>query len=152
MEYVQFLCKAALPQSPQEIAKEILDLSNWVNFKGYGPLPGIASAKFEVQTPEIVGTRIRVHNTDGSQHIEEIVEWNPESTLALRMQEFSPPLSKLATHIDETWEFETLENGTHVKRRFQMHARNAVTIPILWLMSMFLERAVDKHLKQLANR
>ncbi len=152
MKYIQFQCKATLPQSPHEIAKEILDLSNWADFKGYGPMPGIASAQFEVQTPEIVGTRIRVHNTDGSQHIEEIVEWNPESNLALRMQEFSPPLSKLATHIDETWGFDSLENGTHVKRRFLMHARNAVTIPILWLISKFLKRAVDKHLKQLGNR
>lgn len=43
----------------------------------YGPLPGIREAEFEAKTAEIVGTRIRVTNRDGSTHVEEIVEWEP---------------------------------------------------------------------------
>ena len=69
-------------------------------------LPGIKAAEFEARTPEVVGTRIRVTNTDGSSHVEEIVEWEPDRRLRLRMGEFSPPLSRLATGFDETWEFE----------------------------------------------
>ena len=45
----------------------------------------------------MVGTRIRVTNTDGSTHVEEIVEWEPARRIRLRIGGFSPPLSRLAT-------------------------------------------------------
>jgi hypothetical protein len=43
---------------PEDISRQILDITNWFDFKGYGPLPGIRAAGFEVRTPEIVGSRI----------------------------------------------------------------------------------------------
>ena len=86
--------------------QQILDLGLWPSFQGYGPLPGIRAAEYEARTPEVVGTRIRVTDTDGSSHVEEIVEWEPDRRIRLRMGEFSPPLSHLATGFDETFEFE----------------------------------------------
>jgi hypothetical protein len=146
---ITFNCKATLAITPDEIAKQILDTSNWTDFKGYGPLPGIKSAEFEVKTPEIVGSRIRVHNTDGSTHVEEITEWFPDRRVALRMHEFSVPLSWLATGIDETWEFERDSATTNVVRSFQLHARSVLTCPLLWLISKILKRAIDRHLSQM---
>jgi hypothetical protein len=95
------LPSAALPLAPEDIARQILDLANWTDFKGYGVLPGIRAAAFEVRTPVVVGTRIRVTNTDGSGHVEEIAEWEPARRLRLDMKEFSPPLSRLATGFEE---------------------------------------------------
>lgn len=149
MNPVTFNCKATLPLAPTEITEQILDTSNWPDFKGYGPLPGIKSAEFEVKTPEFVGSRIRVHNTDGSSHVEEITEWLPESRVALRMQEFSAPLSWFATGIDETWMFERVGNATKVIRSFQLHTRSVLTRPLLWLISKVLKRAIDRHLSQM---
>jgi hypothetical protein len=151
MKPISFSCKATLSFAPSEIAAQILDVSNWTDFRGYGPLPGIKSAEFESRTPEAVGSRIRVQNTDGSTHVEEITEWLPESRLALRMQEFSAPLSRLATGIDETWEFERTNGGTKVVRSFQMHARSALTRPLLWLISKLLQRAIARHLRQISD-
>ena len=54
----------------------------------------------------IVGTRIRVTNRDGSTHVEEIVVWQPDQKIELQMSEFSAPLSHLATSIDERWMFD----------------------------------------------
>ena len=75
MNPVCFPCETTLPLRPNEIAEQVLDITNWPDFEGYGPLPGNTSAEFEVRTPEFVGSRIRVENTDGSSHVEEIVEW-----------------------------------------------------------------------------
>jgi len=88
--------------APEGIARRILDLSNWIDFKGFGPIPGIRLAKFEVRTPDIVGSLIRVTNTDGSKHVEEIIEWQHDHRLRPLMKDFSTPLSRLAREFEET--------------------------------------------------
>jgi hypothetical protein len=61
----------------------ILDVARWPDFGGCWPIPGITAAEFEVRTPGMAGSRIRVTNTDESSHIEEIVEWQPDHRLQL---------------------------------------------------------------------
>ncbi|MHB0960741.1 MAG: SRPBCC family protein [Pirellulaceae bacterium] len=107
MKPLTFACEETLLLAPEDIARQILDLAKWPEFQGYGPIPGIKVAEFEIETPGIVGTRIWVTNTDGSTHVEEIVEWEPGRRLRLHMQEFSAPLSRLATRFIETWDFPT---------------------------------------------
>jgi uncharacterized membrane protein len=148
-EPICFNCEATLSQTPEEIASQILDLSKWSEFNGYGPLPGIKRAEFETKTAEVVGTRIRVTNRDGSTHVEEIVEWQPTRRLRLHMSEFSPPVSRLATAFDETWEFERHGDRTQVIRFFKMHPKSSFTKPLLWLISLLLKRAIARHLKQM---
>ena len=97
MNPITFSCDETLPLSPEDISRQILDLTKWPDFHGFGPLPGIKVAVFEVQTPGVVGTRFHVTNLDGSSYVEEIVEWQPNHRLRLQMKEFSPPLSRLAT-------------------------------------------------------
>ena len=149
MRPITFRCTDTLPLSPEEIAAQILDLANWTSFTGYGVLPGIKTAEFEVRTPDVVGTRIRVTNTDRSSHVEEIVEWQPDRRVRLDMKDFSRPLSRLASGFVETWEFERLDTGTRVMRSFELQARSALTRPVLWLIALLLKRAVARHLRQM---
>jgi hypothetical protein len=148
---IEFCCTAVISQTPQEIAALILDVEAWTSFRGYGPIPAIQRAEFLVRTAEAVGSRIQVHNTDGSKHVEEIVAWDPERSWQLVMQEFSPPLSRLAAKIEERWELEPSATGTRVARRFRMFARSGwsrlALIPISW----FLRRAIARHLEQMAR-
>jgi len=146
---ITFNCHATLPLKPEEIASQILDLSKWPEFNGYGPLPGIKRAEFETKTSEIVGSRIRVTNRDGSTHVEEIVEWQPTRRLRLHMQDFSPPVSLLATSFDETWDFERDGDQTKVIRSFEIDPKSALTRPLLWLISFLLKRAISRHLQQI---
>ncbi len=149
MKPIKFSCTAMLPLAPEDIARQILDLGNWTDFKGYGILPGIKAAEFEVRTPGVVGSRIRVTNTDGSCHLEEIVEWQPQHRLRLRMRDFSAPLSRLATGFEESWEFDRLDGATRVTRSFELHAKSALTRPFLWLISFCLKRAIARHLQEM---
>lgn len=149
---IRFACAAILGRPPAEIAGQILDLERWPEFTGFGPLPGIKSANIEVRTHDVVGTRIRVLNTDGSSHVEEIIEWEPTRLLRLQFYEFSPPLSRLATSFDETWEFEQDASQTCVVRSFAIHPKSALTRPFLWFISRLLQRAIARHLRQLQDR
>ena len=84
MKPITFSCTETLPLAPGDIAGQILDLDKWTAFTGYGVLPGIKAAVFAVRTPGVVGTRIRVTNTDGSSHVEEVVEWHLDRLPAAR--------------------------------------------------------------------
>jgi hypothetical protein len=149
MTPITFTCEAALPLVPEEIARQILDLTKWPDFHGYGLIPGIKIAEFEVQTPCVVGTRIRVTNLDGSSHVEEIVEWQPDQRVRLEMMRFSPPLSRLASGFEETWEFQRTKNGTHVTRSFRLHAKSFLARLLLWVISFLLKRAIARHLEEM---
>jgi hypothetical protein len=149
MKPITFTCEETLPLTLEDIAGQILDLTKWPDFHGYGPIPGIKGAQFDVQTPGIVGSRIRVTNRDGSSHVEEIVEWQPDHRIRLQMKEFSPPLSRLATGFEETWEFQVTDNETHVTRSFHLHAKTFLARLLLQVISFFLKRAIDRHLREM---
>jgi hypothetical protein len=149
MKPIAFTCAETVPLAPEAIARQILDLTKWPEFNGYGPVPGIKVAEFDFQSPCILGSRIRVTNRDGSCHIEEIAEWKPDRVIRLQMKEFSSPLSRLATYFEETWEFKRTGNETHVTRRFQLHAKSVLARLISWLISFFLKRAIVRHLREM---
>jgi hypothetical protein len=149
MKPITFACKKTLPLAPEEIANQILDVAKWPDFRGYGPIPGIKIAEFEIRTEIIVGSRIRVTNLDGSTHVEEIVEWQSDQRLQLQMKDFSPPLSRLANDFIETWELQRVGNDTEVLRSFEMNAKSIAAWPVLWLISFVLKRAIDRHLFQM---
>lgn len=136
--------------TPQTICAGILEMERWPEFKGYGFLPGIKQAYFEVQTPAVVGSRIRVHNLDGSSHVEEIVEWEPARTVALKFQDFSPPVSQLASHFIETWHFTLTPTETQITRAMSFYPKNWLGKIMLTLVAPLMQRAFEQHLKQLA--
>ena len=148
---ITFSCEDAVGMPPEQIAEQILDISRWSDFRGYGVLPGIKAAEIVIRTPEIVGSRIRVTNTDGSSHVEEIVEWKPHQRIRLHMREFSGPLSHLATGFDETWEFHRISRGSRVVRSFELHPSCNAARPLLWLVSILLKRAIAQHLRQIRD-
>lgn len=152
MKPISFVCTGTLSMTPDEIVNQILDVTKWPDFQGYGPIPGIKAASFEIRTANIVGSRIKVTNLDDSTHVEEIVEWQPDRRLQLRMGEFSTPLCRLASHFVETWEFEPHGTQTQVTRSFEMNAKSMFTWPVLWLISFVLKRAIDRHLLQINRK
>lgn len=151
MPPITFTAQAHLRASPIQVADAILDLSNWPDFTGYGPLPGIESAEFIDRTPEVLGSRIQVKNTDGSTHVEEIVEWEPNRRLSMTLSEFSPPLSYLASSFDEVWAFHRQEEQTFVTRSFYLHPKNTPARIVLWFISFLLKRAIELHLRRLQD-
>lgn len=152
MKPVTFTCRETLALAPEAIAAQILDVANWPTFEGYGPLPGVRSAEFEVETAEVVGSRVRVVNTDGSTHVEDVVEWQTDRRLVLRMSEFSPPLSRLTDRFEEVWAFERDGERTNVTRTFSLRPKSAVARLPLLLISLLLRRAVERHLRRMREQ
>lgn len=150
MRPITFARRAVIPYSASEIAAAIADPSLWSQFKGYGPLPGIESAVYEKRTDDMAGSIIRVRNTDGSAHVEEILVWEPERQVVMKLHEFTPPLARLADRFIEEWTFEPDGRATHVTRRLELYPTGAAARPVLWLISLLFRRAVAHHLEQMA--
>lgn len=132
--------------TPQAICAGILEMERWPEFKGYGFLPGIKQAYFEVQTPTVVGSRIRVHNLDGSSHVEAIVKWEVNHQVTLQFESFSPPLNGLATHFVENWHFRPTANGTQVTRTMALYPKNLMGGLMLRLIAPLMKEAFEQHL------
>jgi hypothetical protein len=138
-------------QSSQEICSQLLDLERWSEFKGYFILPGIKSASFEKNPPDILGSRIKVQNDDGSSHVEEIIEWDVTRKVSLRFQEFDSPLKQLATHFIETWTFCPAKNGTETSRSMAMYPKDVLGWFMLLPISRLVKKAFEKNSAQLGS-
>lgn len=151
MKPISFSCHKIISASPQSISANIANTDKWKEFEGYAILPKIKEATYEKRTDQMVGSRIRVINSDGSTHVEEIFKWEPGRAISMKLAEFSAPLNGIASHFIEEWTFEPTENGTSVTRSFQLFAARWYTRPSLWIISLFFRRAIDLHLDQMAK-
>jgi hypothetical protein len=149
MKPIRFAVEETLASDPARVVAQILDLASWPKFRGFGPIPGIQAAEFIVRRPDVVGTRIRVVSLDGSSHIEEIVEFERDRQLRLRMHDFSLPVSRVALQFHETWEFVPSEGQTKVTRSFELYPRSNWARPMLWIISLFLRRAIRRNLREM---
>lgn len=144
---IEIKVTALTGKTPQELQADFLDAARWSEFTGYLLLPGIRRAEFEFKTPQVVGSRIRVQNTDGSRHVEEITVWEADR-IEVRFQGFQPPLANLSTHFIETWEFCPSADRTRVTRAMQMFPKSGLARIALLPIAYMMKKAFTKQLRE----
>lgn len=153
MRPIEFEISKIFPESSTEICEKITDADNWSDFDGYGMLPGIEKATYEKRTDDIIGSRIHVKNSDGSEHTEEILEWESGKRIVMKLHEFPTTLSFIATHFIEEWNFKKLnESETLVSRKFQLFPTSFLTRAILSQISSLMKKATEKHLDEMQKQ
>ena len=149
MKPIEIQTYSLIKKSPQEICSYILDTNHWSKFEGYFFLPGIEKAEFEKRTEKIIGSSIKVHNRDGSSHVEEIIAWDVNRKVVLKFQEFNSPLKNFTTHFIEEWRFTVSGRETEIKRSMKMYPINLLGWIILKPISKLMKKALEKNLIQL---
>ena len=142
---IEFSIVVKTDRPGSEIFNAIFDISNWNSFVGWGPIPGIKKVEFTQSDDSRVGSLFQVENTDGSTHHETVVEYIPDQKLVMKMDHFSAPLNKLASHFIEKWEFD----GTCLSRSFELHPKNKIGSLLLRPVGMMLKRAIVIHTKDI---
>lgn len=137
--------------SPAAVFEAFFCLDNWGSFKGYGPIPGIKSVELVKETDSKVGTIFRVSNSDGSSHEETVVEYEMERLLVLKMDSFTSPLNKIASHFMERWHVQSRGGKYYIERSFELYPKNMFGKIVLRIVSLFLRRAIENHTKDFAT-
>lgn len=146
-----FTTRSTLRCPPADVFALVVDLSRWSLFRGAGPVPGIVRAQTEDGAPLGLGSRVRVTNTDGSVHHEVVVGFEPGRAYRVRM-ELTPPASRVLASIEEDLALTPTEDGgTSLVRTFVLKPTSALSSPVAWVASRFLERAVRAHDAEVAR-
>lgn len=147
---VTFTVNAKTTLSPDYLVEQILNVSNWADFSGWGPIPGIREATIIERTEAGTGTRFAVTNVDGSTHEETIIEYVPSQRIVMKIENFSAPLNKFAKFFIETWNFDRQGGQTCIERQFELHPKNPIANIFLKLLGFGLKKAIEAHTAAIA--
>jgi hypothetical protein len=142
---ISFTVEVKYFQEPQYIFDSFLQIEKWNDFKGFGIIPGIKTANFIIKTDSIKGTIIQVKNSDGSSHKEEILAFEKDTYLKIKMYDFSKPLSYFASFFIEEWALKKIEDGYKVERSMTLLSKGMISKFILKVISRSLKKAIQVH-------
>jgi hypothetical protein len=142
---ISFTVEVKYFQEPQYIFDSFLQIEKWNDFKGFGIIPGIKTANFIIKTDSIKGTIIQVKNSDGSSHKEEILAFEKDTYLKIKMYDFSRPLSYFASFFIEEWALKKIEDGYKVERSMTLLSKGMISKFILKVISRSLKKAIQVH-------
>lgn len=146
MSPITFSIDEMVSASPDDIARQFLDLDRWRAFQGFGSIPAISNARFETKKENLVGATIRITNSDGSSNLATISEWQPDTRVSLKMTDFIGPLVDLVTSIEQILEFEADDRGTtKVTRYVHIHPKSEEAITALHDIALDLKKAILIH-------
>src|SRR5687768_14323373 len=101
--------------SPEKVWQRFADITSMKSFVGYGPIPGIASARW-IQGEGSAGSVREVTNTDGSRHHEEVVAYEPHRRMEDRIFGMTSPFRFLVREARDTFELTPEGTGTRLVR------------------------------------
>ena len=116
MDPTTFYAEETYRSPPHVISERLLDPRRTRRFGRQMAAPGVATAEYEQRTANVVGTRIRVTRKDGSSYVEEIIEWEPETHVAMEVKDFSASMASAGYRFKESWDFERIGDKTKVCR------------------------------------
>jgi len=145
---------ASFQASPEAVWATLANLDNMALFSGYGPIPGIAEARWIEGDSFRAGAVREIRNRDGSVHREDIAAAVAPSLLEDRIHGFTSPLRFLVREARDRFVLVADEqgNGTRLDRTFTLELRSALVAPLAALLLPLLRRAIRRHHANLAVR
>lgn len=133
-----------LPAPPADAWAHMTDIASLTDFVGYGPIPGIASARW-IQGTGAKGSIREVTNTDGSRHREEVIDVQQLRRLEDRIYDVSSPFRFLVREARDIFELSESPRGTRLVRTFRFELRSRAAWPIAKAVAVLFRRAVRRH-------
>ena len=93
-----------------------------------------------------MGSIIKVINSDGSRHIEEIIHWDVDKKIEIQFYDFHSPLQYFASHFIETWEFNKVGDVTDMTRTMTMYPKGLLGWIFLKPLSLLMKKSFENNL------
>jgi len=149
---VSFTVRHFFPVDRERLFDFTNNASNFVSFVGFGPVPGIRQASYETPGQPRLGSRRRILKTDGTEHLEEIVAFDPPLRHVSRVTGLSPPFSWLVLSGEDDWKFEESSGGTVVERTFAFELTSPLAAMAAFpLLHLFMRPAVRRDFRNIAK-
>jgi hypothetical protein len=125
--------RAAAPRA--QVFARILDADTRQLFTGYGPVASVTALAAASGPWDAPGRTRRVHMSDGSTHVEELLYVDPPRGFGFELREASGPLGWLTHGAHRHWRFDELDPATtRIHWRYVFRARDSVPYPVGWLL------------------
>jgi hypothetical protein len=129
----------------------LTDIESMGSFAGYGPIPGIARARWIEGNSYREGAVREVENRDGSRHREDIMAARAPDLLEDRIYGFTSPLRFVVREAHERFELEATAEGTALRRTLALELLSPLCYPLATLLVPLLRRAIRRHHAALAQ-
>lgn len=137
--------------SPAKTWEAFASIEAMSTFVGYGPIPGIASARW-IEGEGGTGSVREVTNTDGSRHREEVIAFTPHQRMEDRIYGMTSPFRFLVREARDTFELSPDGEGTRLVRTFRFTLRSVLWWPVAVLALALFRRAMRRHHAAVAAR
>lgn len=138
------------PAQAYALATDAASFSRY--FKGCGPVPAVKKVEWE-SAAQGVGARRRVHNSDGSVIIEEVLELSAPTRHRYRLVSgFKPPFSWMVKWAEGDWHFTPEGAGARIDWNYYFELRSAAMLPlVLPIAKIFFRQAMQNCLEAMVN-
>jgi uncharacterized protein YndB with AHSA1/START domain len=146
------LTRTALFTAPPERVWELLtDMSLMALFNGWGPIPGIADAKW-VEGDGHPGSIRVVSNRDGTKHREEVMARERPTRIEDRIFALESPLRFMVHDVRDTFLLAAEGQGTRLRRTFTFELSSTFWWPMAMVIRLAMGLAVSRHHAEIASR
>jgi hypothetical protein len=116
----------------------------------YGPIPPIKEVRDQTGEWDAPGqTRVVMLTGGGSMH-EELTSLDPPHSFGYALTQIAGPLGLLVGRADGKWSFAASGSATRVTWRWNIHARSALTAPLLPVLGLLWKGYARKSLETLS--
>jgi hypothetical protein len=141
---------ASIPMPLEKTWERFADIGAMTSFVGYGPIPGIQSARW-LEGSGAVGSVREIVNTDGSKHKEEVMVFDLHERIEDRIFDMTSPFRLMVREARDIFEFSAEGDGTRLERTFRFELTSPLWWPAARTIGAFFRRAMRRHHANLAR-
>jgi hypothetical protein len=134
-----------LDAPPPLVWDTLADIGNLPLFTGFGPIPGIESARWIRDDACRPGAVREVRNTDGSIHREEVLAASRPERLEDRIFAFDSPFRFIVRQGYDRFDLVPVGNRTELRRTFVFELTSPVWWPLASVIRLLFRSAVRRH-------
>lgn len=147
---IEVLSNAVTKAAPEVAFDTVIPIDLTEFFTGYGPIPPIVGIQDQTGDWDAAGQTRQINLKDGSHVMEKIDVYERPGYFGYTVGPFSGFNRFVMSHADGQFWFEPVDGGTEIRWSYTWHAKNALVLPIAWMLTRVWKRYSAKKVVEFA--